>query len=64
MTNDDPLLRPEEAADYLRAKPATLQWWRVIGRGPVYIKSGRSVLYRKSALDKHLAAGIREPEAA
>jgi len=64
MEHADPLFTPEEAAKYIRGKVATLQWWRAVGRGPTYIKSGRLVLYRKSALDKHLAAGVREPEVA
>ena len=59
----DPLLPPEEAGAYLSTPPATLQWWRHLGRGPKYLKVGRRVFYRQSALDAFLAAAEVEPEA-
>jgi hypothetical protein len=62
MKPDDPLYEPVAAATYLCVKAITLQWWRTMGRGPVYLKVGRRVLYRKSALDGFLAAGVREPD--
>ena len=64
MTRDDPILPPEAACEYLGdvVKPATLQWWRVIGRGPEYIKIGHRIGYRKSALDAFIKNGIVAPE--
>ena len=42
----------EEAATYLRYAVRTLQQWRYQGRGPVYLKVGRLVWYRKQDLDR------------
>jgi len=38
-------LLPREAAERLRTTVGTLAVWRVQGRGPRFIKSGRRVLY-------------------
>jgi hypothetical protein len=58
----DPLLAPEDAAVILGppGKPAalaTLQWWRYKGRGPKYVKIGRHVYYRESALREFIQRG-------
>lgn len=59
------LLTPEQASNYLMGTPpATLQWWRAMGRGPKYVKFGRRVYYRRSHLDEFIAAGERVPEKA
>lgn len=51
----DPLYDTAEAADYIGVKENTLTVWRCIGRyGIEYIKVGRLVKYRKSALDAFL----------
>jgi len=51
----DPLYDPAEAAEYIRVKESTLSVWRCVGRyGIEYIKVGRLVKYRKSALDAFL----------
>ncbi len=51
----DPLLNPGEAAAYLGVTESTLSVWRCVGRYNIpYIKSGRLVKYRKSALDAFL----------
>ena len=51
----DPLLTPPEAASYLGVTENTLSVWRCVGRYAIpYIKSGRLVKYRKSALDAFL----------
>jgi len=39
MDNPDKLYPPEAAAERLGSKPATMQWWRVMGRGPRPIHS-------------------------
>jgi excisionase family DNA binding protein len=53
--SSDPLYDPAEAADYIGVKESTLSVWRCVGRyGIEYIKVGRLVKYRKSALDAFL----------
>lgn len=64
MDNPDKLFPTEDAAERLGSKPATMQWWRAMGRGPRYVKIGRRVLYRASDLDAFVEQGVREPEAA
>lgn len=46
----------EEAAHYLRLSRQTLELLRLHGGGPRYAKLGRSVRYRRAALDEWLAA--------
>lgn len=49
---NDPLLSEQEAADKLGVKPSTLQVWRSTKRYPLpYVKVGRNVRYRTSAVD-------------
>lgn len=51
----DPLLTPPEAAAYIGVTESTLSVWRCVGRYDIpYIKSGRLVKYRMSALDAFL----------
>ena len=52
----DPLLKTPAAAPYLKVSAAWLEKKRVTGGGPVYIKIGRLVSYRRSVLDEYLAA--------
>lgn len=55
QTNLDPLRNEAEAAETLGVKPTTLQIWRCTKRYPLpYIKVGRLVRYRQSALDAFL----------
>jgi len=52
---EDPLLPPPEAAEYLGVTVRTLSVWRCVGRYNIpFIKVGRLVKYRKSALDAFL----------
>ncbi|WP_202883567.1 helix-turn-helix domain-containing protein [Pseudomonas sp. RW10S2] len=44
-------LTNDEAADYLRLSPRTLEKQRVIGNGPKFRKFGRRVMYAVSDLD-------------
>jgi predicted DNA-binding transcriptional regulator AlpA len=44
----------EEAAAVLGVKPTTLGAWRHQGRGPRYLKIGRSCFYRPSDLEAWL----------
>ena len=51
----DPLLNPVEAAEYLGVSRDTLAIWRCVGRYNIqFVKVGRLVKYRKSALDAFL----------
>jgi len=51
----DPLLTPQETAEYLGVSQDTLSVWRCVGRYNIpFIKVGRLVKYRKSALDTFL----------
>lgn len=52
---DDPLLDTPAAANLLGTEPSTLEVWRCTKRYQLpYIKVGRLVRYRKSALLKFL----------
>lgn len=54
LSGDDRLMTDKEACDYLRIKPRQLYNWRLDGVVP-YIRVGRSLRYRKSAIDAALA---------
>ena len=65
MTKQSPAASPPpaalttpEAAAYLSIQPATLEQWRWNGRGPRFVKIGRSVRYRISDLDEFLNARV------
>jgi len=49
---DDRLLTPPETAEFLRTTVGVLKVWRSRGDGPPFVKVGRSVRYRWSALDR------------
>jgi excisionase family DNA binding protein len=44
------MLRESEAADYLGVVRKTLQAWRSQGKGPKYVRMGRSIRYPEDAL--------------
>lgn len=54
ISADDRLLTEKEAAEYLRIKVRQLYNWRVSGLIP-YIRIGKALRYRKSAIDQTLA---------
>lgn len=64
-----PRLNPQEASEYLEAghgltvKVSTLKFWRCRKRdyGPPFAHSGRSVVYRRLALDAWAMARLGEP---
>lgn len=58
--NDDPLMKPADAAAYLNIPLGTLGQWRVNGVGPKYIRVVGSIRYRKSALERFLKANLQE----
>lgn len=49
---EDRRLTVEEAADVLSVSVKTLEAWRRLGKGPVFVKLGRSVRYTLQALDQ------------
>jgi excisionase family DNA binding protein len=51
----DPLLTEKQAAKILGVQPSTLQVWRSTKRYPLpYVKSGRLVRYRASAVQEFI----------
>ena len=57
----DPLLTEQQAAAELGVKPTTLQVWRSTRRYPLpYVKVGRLVRYRMSALQRFLESRVVE----
>ena len=62
MHDHDPVYTPDEATKILRAgSPRTLERWRSTGEGPAYVKVGRRVAYRHSALETYLQKQTRGP---
>ena len=58
----DPLMRPDDVAEYLGVKKTALDSWRQYGKGPTYIKVGHLVRYKQSALDAWVAARTVSPD--
>jgi hypothetical protein len=61
---DDSMLDEFEAGRYLGGgskpiAPRTLQRQRLEGKGPVFVKIGGAVRYRRSDLDEYIAANRR-----
>jgi len=53
----DPLLTETQAAEILGVKPTTLQVWRSTRRYQLpYIKAGRLVRYRQSAVEAFISS--------
>ncbi len=46
-TDPDALLTEAQAADFLNLSIRTLQAWRVKGGGPLFVRAGRAVRYRR-----------------
>lgn len=57
-TAPPPILTTPQAAHFLNLKPATLEQWRWNGRGPRFIKIGRSCRYRISDLEAFLESRV------
>ena len=54
--DDSGTMTGAELADLLCISTKTLANWRCQGKGPPFLKFGRSVRYRKSSVDTWLAA--------
>ncbi|MEJ1140290.1 helix-turn-helix domain-containing protein [Stenotrophomonas sp. CCNWLW162] len=67
---DEAMTKPEEAAAYLRLKPATLAWYRCHGGGPKYVRVGPKLIrYRMGDLREYakgepMSEGVRKVAAA
>jgi predicted DNA-binding transcriptional regulator AlpA len=60
MHDDDPVYTPDETAEILRAGSSrTLERWRTTGTGPAFVKIGRRVGYRQSAINAYLQQQTR-----
>jgi Helix-turn-helix domain len=46
------LLSQEAAAELIGVKPPTLAAWRHYGKGPAYLKAGRSAFFRIEAIEE------------
>ncbi len=61
--DDDPLLRPKQAGKILHKPEATLTDWRYRNYGPEYVRQGRSIFYRRSALERWIEEHTVRPGA-
>jgi hypothetical protein len=52
----------EEAAEHYRATPGTLRYWRHIGRGPLAVKPGTTLLYPVEEIARHDAQLLAEAQ--
>jgi excisionase family DNA binding protein len=50
----DALLTTSEVAEALGVAEISLRKWRIAGAGPRFVRLGRSVRYRKAAVDAFL----------
>lgn len=62
--NPDELIRDTSAAEMLGQTRGTLATWRSQGRGPAFVKLGRSVFYRRADIHSFVAAQRRDPAGA
>lgn len=64
MTHELPeLVNSKRAAEILSTTPGSLAQWRYEGRGPAYVKIGKSIRYPVHELEKFLADNTVRPEA-
>jgi predicted DNA-binding transcriptional regulator AlpA len=52
--SDERMLNQESAAVFLGVKPPTLASWRHLGKGPPYVKVGRSAYYKAGDIEAWL----------
>jgi predicted DNA-binding transcriptional regulator AlpA len=50
----EPLLGPRSVSEALDISEATLRHWRAVGRGPAFLRVGRHIRYRSSAIEAWL----------
>lgn len=61
-TTEDTLLDAADVADYLGIPVNSLKMWRYRRKGPPWLKLGRHVRYRQSALERWLDAQEEGPK--
>jgi hypothetical protein len=49
----------QETAFRLRLAEGTLANWRVLGKGPAFVRVGGKICYRDEDIDAFIAGGIR-----
>lgn len=54
MTNNDRLMSVEDVADFLGVPVQSVRKWRYLGTGPIGLKVGRHVRYRRADVEKWL----------
>lgn len=52
------LLSQEDLAVLLEVKVQTLRQWRRLGRGPDFVKTQKSIYYRRSDVEKWLSMNV------
>jgi excisionase family DNA binding protein len=52
------LLTAHEAATLLKLSERTLERWRVAGVGPKFVRLGRSIRYRLTEIEAHIASRV------
>jgi excisionase family DNA binding protein len=62
QVDDDPLLSPEELADYLGVSLQTVYRWAATGVGPNRIKVGRHTRYRLSMINAWLDSRTKQAQ--
>jgi excisionase family DNA binding protein len=58
---DERLLTVKETAQYLGTTPGNVYDWVKNGKGPRYVRMGRSIRYRLSDLEKYVDVRVVEP---
>lgn len=61
MSDEDTLYTNSEAAKICRVSESTLVCWRCAGKGPRFLKMGRAVYYRESAIREWMKAQEIDP---
>lgn len=60
----DTYFTPREAAEYLRSSVSTLAKGRMTNRGPVFVRIGRAIRYRRSDIDAWMSSSVTRTVAA
>lgn len=61
QADEDPLLKERDAARVLTISTRTLQAWRTRGVGPAFVRIGRAVRYRLSAMMEFMNSNTHQP---
>jgi hypothetical protein len=59
-----PYITTHELADLARTSPATVRYWRHIGKGPIGFRLGRKVLYERAEAEAWIASERQAAKAA